>query len=88
MKTVTIKANGQTLSMSSDDAFALEAALIKARQSPNEEVCQMTITGGIRVMFSGLGGGSFSQSLTPMDGILAPVPKPRFSANEMVATDC
>ena len=88
MKTVTIKANGQTLSMSNDDALALEAALIQARRSPNEEVGQMTLSGGFRVMFSGLSGGNFSQSLTPMDGILAPVPKPRFSANEMVATDC
>ncbi len=87
MKTVTIKANGQTLSMSSDDALALEAALIQARRSPNEEVCQMTLSGGVRVMFSGLGGGSFSQSLTPMDGILAPVPKPMYSANDMTLTD-
>ncbi|MBH1970835.1 hypothetical protein FK216_06025 [Moraxellaceae bacterium AER2_44_116] len=88
MKTVTIKANGQTLSMSSDDALALEAALIQARRSPNEEVCQMTLSGGVRVMFSGLNGGNFSQSLTPMDGILAPVPKPMYSANDMTLTDC
>lgn len=88
MKTVTIKANGQTLSMSNDDAFALEAALIQARQSPNEEVFQMTITGGVRVMFSGLGSGNFSQSLTPMDGALTPTPKPRFSNNEMLLTEC
>jgi hypothetical protein len=88
MTTVTIKANGQTLSMSNDDAFALEAALIKARKSPNEEVCQMTITGGVRVMFSGLGGGNFSQSLTPMDGTLTPTPKPHFSTQEMSQTDC
>ena len=88
MKTVTIKANGQTLSMSSDDAYVLEAALIQARQTPNQEVCEMTLSGGVRVMFSGLGGGSFSQSLTPMDGNLKPTPKPQFSANEMTLTDC
>ena len=46
------------------------------------------VIGGVRVMFSGLGGGSFSQSLTPMDGILAPVPKPMYSANDMTLTDC
>ncbi len=48
----------------------------------------MTITGGVRVMFSGLGGGNFSQSLTPMDGTLTPTPKPHFSTQEMSQTDC
>ena len=36
MSTVTIKANGQTLTLSSEDTLALEKALIQARKAPNQ----------------------------------------------------
>jgi len=88
MNTTTIKFNGQTLTLSSDDVLALEAALIQARKSPNQEIQQMTNSGIILVSSTGANGGKFSQSLRPTDCILAPTAKPIYSQSQAVETDC
>lgn len=88
MNTVTIKANGQTLSMSSEDALALEAALIDARKSPNQDIHKMTNTGVILVSSKAIDGQHFSKAIRPSDCILALTPKPMFSANQVTLTDC
>lgn len=88
MSNVTIKANGQTLSMSSEDVLALEAALIQARNAPNQEVTRMTNNGVILVAFNGESGRHFSRAIKPSDGILSPLPKPLVALNEFKTTDC
>lgn len=88
MHNLTIKYHGQTLTLSHDDALALEAALIQARKSPDQEVQQMTNSGIILVSSTGTSGGKFSQPIRPIDCILSPTPKPMFSNSQVTQTDC
>lgn len=88
MTNVTIKANGQTLLMSSEEALALEAALIQGRNSPNQEVTRMTNNGIILVAFNGESGRHFSRPIKPSDYILSEPTKPLIAANEFKQTDC
>jgi hypothetical protein len=88
MHNLTIKYHGQTLTLSHDDALALEAALIQARKSPDQEVQQMTNSGIILVSSTGANGGKFSQPIRPTDCILAPTAKPIYSQSQAVETDC
>ena len=88
MNTTTIKFNGQTLTLSSDDVLALEAALIQARKSPNQEIQQMTNSGIILVSSTGANAGNFSRPIRASDYILAPTAKPLYSDSQIVQTDC
>lgn len=81
----TIKYQGQTLTLLHDDLLALEAALIQARKSPNQEVQQMTNTGVILVSSTGASGG---KPIKPSDCILSPEPKPMYSSSQIEQTDC
>ncbi|HMX99159.1 MAG TPA: hypothetical protein PKL69_13535 [Agitococcus sp.] len=88
MGTVTIKANNQTLTLSSDDTVALEKALIQAKKAPNQDIQQMTNSGIMLVTFMPDARANFSRSIKPTDAILSPEQKPFFTAKEVVQTDC
>lgn len=88
MNTFTIKLNSQTLTLSSDDALALEAALIQARKSPNQDIQQMTNSGIMLVTCKSDSAAKFSRPIKPSDYTLSEPTKPFYSQSEVVETDC
>lgn len=88
MSTVTIKANGQTLTLSSEDTLALEKALIQARKAPNQDIQQMTNGGIMLVTFTPDATAKFSRPIKPSDCILSAPSQSVYSQKETIPTDC